>query len=119
MPRSIIQVLTILTLVILTPRIVLTILKLTSTSEVTYPKSHNYKLVEIKYDYRNSEKVNQIDEKLKNLPNFNKIRQEKSELLIIQVKTRILLRKIQKKIKEKEKQLEQYSQSNHEESNKS
>ena len=119
MPRSIIQVLTILTLVILAPRIVFTILKWTFTSEITHPKSHNYKLVEIKYDYKNSETVNQIDEKLKNLPNLNKIRQEKSELSIIQVKTRILLRKIQKKIKEKEKQLEQYSQSNHEESNKS
>ena len=70
---------------------------------------HNYNLIDT---------VQQIVDRLKNLPNLNKIRQENWDLLRLQVKTRVLLRKIEIKIKENKKQLEQHSRPKQQQSNK-
>ena len=118
MPREIIRFVTILTLMTFAPRIIATIFEWIFTNEIKYPKHHNYRLEEIVHDYSSLETVQQITDRLKNSPDFNKIRQEKWDLSRIQVKTRVLLRKMQRKIKEKQKQLEQYSQLKQEQSNK-
>ena len=118
MPREIIRLVTILTLITFAPQIIVTIFKWIFRSEITHLRHHNYRLEEIVQDYSSIETVQQITDRLKNLPELNKNRQERWDLSRIQVKTRILLRKIQIKIKEKEKQLEQYSQSKQEPSSK-
>ena len=107
MPREFIQALIILTLITLTPRIIVTISHLIIKNRAEHLRKHRYILEEILTDYRTIETVKEIIDRLENLPNLNKIRQEQWELSQTQLKTKILLTKIEKRIEEKEKILEQ------------
>ena len=105
MPREIIQALIVLTLIAITPRIIVTIFDWIITNRAAHLRKHRYILEEILQDNTTIDTLKQINYRLENLPNLEKIKQENWELSQIQVKTKILLRKIEKRIKEKEKNI--------------
>ena len=106
MPRNIIQNLSLFTWLIITLRIIITILRINRIGNDNL-RNQKYKLEEIVEDQETINKRQQFENPFKIIANLDKIREENWELLQIKLPTEILLEKIERKIREKEKYFEQ------------
>ena len=118
MPREIIQNLIIFILLIITPRIIFAIFDLVLRNRTANLQIQRYTLEEIVEDHKSADIVKQIKEFMEKAPNLDKIREDNRNLLQIKLKTEILLRKIGKRIQEKEKILQQSFGKRRQQSNK-
>ena len=106
MPRNIIQNLSRVTWLIITLRIIITIFRINRNRNDNLRKQ-KYQLEEIVEDQETINKRQQFEDPFKIIANLDKIREENWELLQIKSRTKILLEKIERKIREKEKYFEQ------------
>ena len=119
MPREIIQSLIIFILLIVTPRIIITIFDFLLQNRTANLQIQKYTLEEIVEDHKAVDIVKQIKEFLEKAPNLNKIREDNWELKQIKLKTEILLRKLAKRIQKRKKSLSNLFEQNDDKQTKS
>ena len=106
MPRNIIQNLSLVTLLIITLRIIIAIFRIKRINENNL-RNQKYQLEEIVEDQETINRRQQFENPFNVIANLDKIREENWELSQIKLKTEILLEKIERNIREKEKYFEQ------------
>ena len=106
MPRNIIQNLSLVTWLIITLRIIITIFRVNRIRNDNL-RNQKYQLEEIVEDQETINERQQFENPFNIIANLDQIREENWELSQIKLKTEILLEKIERKIREKEKYFEQ------------
>ena len=106
MPRNIIQNLSLVTVVIITIRIIIAILRIKRINENNL-RNQKYQLEEIVEDQETINRRQQFENPFKIVANLDKIREKNWELSQIKLRTELLLEKIERNIREKEKYFEQ------------
>ena len=106
MPRNNIQTLSLVTWLIIALRIIIAIVRFNRIKKDNL-RNQKYQLEEIVEDQETINKRQQFEDPFKIVANLDKIREENWELSQIKLRTEILLEKIERKIREKEKYFEQ------------
>ena len=105
-PKNIIQNLSLVTWLLITLRIIITIFRINRIRNDNL-RNQKYQLEEIVEDQETINRKQQFENPFNVIANLDKIREENWELSQIKLRTEILLEKIERKIREKEKYFEQ------------